>query len=338
MRALVLKDFGTMAVEERETPVPGPGEVLLRVIATGICGSDLHGYTGANGRRVPGQVMGHETVGRVAASGAEAGVADGALATVNPVVSCGTCPACAAGTEQHCPTKRVIGVDPTRSAAFAEYLVVPAANLVPLAGPMPEEHGALIEPLAVGHHAARRGAVTADDTVLVTGGGPIGQAVVLAARRLGAHRILVSEPDPGRRRLCATLGAHVLDPADGPLPDQVRDVLGAPASVAVDAVGISATVADALAATSPGARIVLVGMGSPQLDLNAFAISTEERTLTGTFSYPAAEFRAVADWVAENPAELTSLIDRQIPLDAAPAEFATLTGDANVPGKVLVRF
>lgn len=333
----MLKDFGDLVVAERETPVAGPGQVLLRTLSTGICGSDLHGYTGANGRRVPGQVMGHETVGRVAAVGDGVDLPEGLLATVNPVISCGVCPACAAGTEQLCATKRVIGVDPAISAAFAEYVAVPAANLVPLPESMPEAYGALIEPLAVGYHAATRGAVTAADSVLVIGGGPIGQAVVLAARRMGAERILVSEPNAGRRRLCEGLGAEVVDPAAGALPDQVRERLGGPATVAFDAVGVSATIADALAATSLGARVVLVGMGAPTVELGAFAISTAERSLIGTFSYPAAEFRAAAEWVAEAPAELDRLIEKQVELEEAPAAFAQLARDLGIAGKVLVR-
>ncbi|GAA4206510.1 zinc-dependent alcohol dehydrogenase [Actinocatenispora rupis] len=338
MKALVLKDFHEMVVAERPDPVAGRGEVLVRTVATGICGSDLHGFTGANGRRVPGQVMGHETAGRIAALGPDVtGLTVGGLATVNPVVSCGHCPSCTAGAEHHCPEKYVIGVAPAVSAAFAEYVVAPAGNVVALPDTMPAEYGALVEPIAVGAHAARRGAVTADDTVLVSGGGPIGQAVVLAARRLGVTRIVVSEPDPGRRALCATLGAEVVDPAGAPVPEQVRELLGGPASVAVDAVGLSATLADALAATSLGARIVLVGMAAPRVELAAFAVSTEERTLVGSFSYSAADFRSAAEWVAGTPPELAHLVERQVDLADAPAAFTALA-EAPTPGKVLVRF
>ncbi|MFB9840626.1 zinc-binding dehydrogenase, partial [Actinoallomurus acaciae] len=125
--------------------------------------------------------------------------------------------------------------------------------------------------------------------------------------------------------------------AGGPVPGQVHDVLDGPASVAVDAVGVSATMADALAATAPGARVVLVGMGSPRLDLAAYAISTEERDLIGTFSYPAAEFAAVAEWVAGAPEDLAGLIERQVSLAEAPGVFAALAEDLSVAGKVLVR-
>ncbi|OEV04132.1 zinc-dependent alcohol dehydrogenase [Streptomyces oceani] len=338
MKAVVLKEFGTMAVEDVDTPTPGPGEIRLRVRLTGICGSDLHGFTGTNGRRVPGQVMGHETVGVVESVGDGVDLPLGALATLNPVVGCGTCGACEAGTEQYCATKRVIGVDPTRTASFAEYVVAPAANVITLPATMPEEYGALIEPLAVGYHGARRGSVGPDDRVLVLGGGPIGQAVALAAQRLGAARVVVSEPHEGRRALCRALGFEVIDLAAGPVGEQVTELLDGPASVALDAVGASATVADAFAATALGARVVLVGMAAPRLELDAFAVSTGERSLIGAFTYTARDFAETARWVGGEPPQLADLVERTVPVERAPAQFTELAAELGVAGKVLVRF
>ncbi|MBV9205427.1 MAG: alcohol dehydrogenase catalytic domain-containing protein, partial [Actinobacteria bacterium] len=126
MRALVYHGPGDIGVEDRPDPQPGPGEVLLKITATGICGSDLHGYTGENKRRHPGQIMGHETVGRIAAVGPD--MPDmpanrpqpGQVATVNPLIGCGQCAQCAAGTEQLCARRRVIGVNQEIDSAFAE--------------------------------------------------------------------------------------------------------------------------------------------------------------------------------------------------------------------------
>src|SRR5690606_30027862 len=180
VRALVFHGPWELGVEERPDPVAGAGEVVLKVVATGICGSDVHGYTGENGRRFPGQVMGHETVARVHELGADVTeLAPGDLVTVHPVLSCGTCPACVAGRDHRCPTKKVVGVAPEVSSAFADYLVVPAKNAVRLPESMPVEYGALVEPLSVGYHAVVRSAPTERDRVLVVGGGPIGQAGAL---------------------------------------------------------------------------------------------------------------------------------------------------------------
>jgi len=175
MRSLVLHEIGELRVEDRETPTPGDGEVLIRVTATGICGSDIHGYSGENGRRFPGQVMGHESVGRLASFGpgdGSTGLAVGQVVTFNPVVVPVTDATKYAGREQHSPNKTVIGVAPEVPAAFAEFVVVPARNVVALPDSMPIEYGALVEPLAVAVHAVRRVHSASDTRALVIGGGP----------------------------------------------------------------------------------------------------------------------------------------------------------------------
>ena len=338
MRALVYHGPGDIGVEDRPDPQPGPGEVLLKITATGICGSDLHGYTGENKRRHPGQIMGHETVGRIAAAG-PGGPADlrpGQVATVNPVIGCGECAQCAAGTEQLCARRRVIGVNQEIDSAFAELMIAPARNVVVLPDSVPEEYGALVEPLSVGYHAAVTGGVGPDDVVLVIGGGPIGQAAALAARRLGARQLVVSEPSAARRALVRRLGLAAIDPGDGDLPGQVRASVGGSATVVLDAVGLSRTLSDGLAASALGARIVLVGMGAREITLPAFEISTFERAVLGSFTYRSAEFRETAQWVASRPGGLEHLIDDRVGLDAAPDAFARLASGAAQASKILV--
>lgn len=351
MRALVMKGNWQLEVEELPTPRPSRNEVAVSVVATGICGSDLHGFTGENGRRFPGQVMGHETVGRVAALGdgvgpsgpsgasnasGEEGLAEGRLVTVNPVISCGLCESCRADAQQRCPSRRVIGVDPALRSAFAETMTVPAANAVVLPETMPVEYGALIEPLAVGHHAAVRGACVPGDRVLVIGGGPIGQAAALGALRLGAERVAVSEPHPGRRALLSRLGLAAVDPAAGELGGAVRELLGGPPTLALDAVGTAGTLADALDVTELGARIVLAGMHEPRPAIPAYAVTTAERSLIGSFCYSESEFRKTARWVAGTEFDLSVLIEGRVGLDAAPGSFTALASGEDQASKVLV--
>lgn len=338
MKALVLEDFNRLAVQEIPTPEPGPGEVLLRIAATGICGSDIHGYTGENGRRHPGQVMGHESVGVIAGVGE--GVDDltvGAPATFNPVVIPDSEVETFAGREQHSPNKKVIGVAPDLIASFAEYVLVPRRNVVVLPESMPITYGALIEPLAVAVHAVRRVTVTPGERALVLGGGPIGQSLVLALRMHGVEDILVSEVDPARRDLLASLGATVIDPTAGPVAEAVGE-LGGPVDVALDAVGITPTLADALTATVLGGRIALVGMGRPRVELDAYRVSTEERTIVGTFTYSARDFEDAARFVGSGEFDLAPLISREVAPDEADAAFAALAKGDGTAGKVLVRF
>ncbi|OEV29885.1 zinc-binding alcohol dehydrogenase [Streptomyces nanshensis] len=346
MRALVMKGDWQLEVEEFPEPRAAGGEVAMSVIATGICGSDLHGFTGENGRRFPGQVMGHETVGRITQLGGGAAearrragqeeLAVGQLVTVNPVIACGGCDACRAGTQQLCPARRVIGVDPALRSAFAETMTLPAGNAVALPESMPPEYGALVEPLAVGHHAAVRGGCGPDDLVLVIGGGPIGQAAALGALRLGARRVVVSEPNAGRRALVEKLGLLSVDPRAGELEPLVTELLGGRPTLALDAVGAEETAGQALGLTALGARIVLVGMHEPRLALPAYALSTQERSLIGSFCYTAEEFAGTARWVAGTELDLSVLIEGRVGLSGAAGSFTALARGEDQASKVLV--
>jgi threonine dehydrogenase-like Zn-dependent dehydrogenase len=340
MRALQLEDFGKLVVTELPEPDPGPGEVVLDVIATGICGSDIHGFTGENGRRVPGQVMGHESVGRVRSlgHGIDATLAPiGHLATFNPVIVSALGQRVFAGREQHDPGRTVIGVSTERTSAFAQRIVVPIENVVLLPEDIPVVYGALIEPLAVGLNAVRRVQLRPGESVLVVGGGPIGQSTVLAAVHEGAAHVYVSEPNVERRALCESIGAIALNPADGPLPEQIIQRHGVLLDIAVDAVGSSASLADCLGSTAFGGRVCLVGMGSRQISVDAYRVSTEERSVVGSFCYSFDVFRAAAEWVASGEEIFGCLISAEVSLDHAQDAFQRLATKADVPGKILVR-
>ncbi len=342
MRAVRLEEIGRVDLVDLDEAVAAPGDVIVQTIATGICGSDIHGYTGENGRRIPGQVMGHETVGRISGIGAAVD-ADrfpvGALVTVNPVIVPVEDADRYAGREQHDPRRRIIGVDPTIVSAFAERYAVPAANVVVLPELDNPLHAALIEPLAVALHAVHRVGVAPGQTVLVVGGGPIGQSCVLAALRAGATRVLVSEPHAARRAVCAALGADVLDPAGISIPEVVRGRTGGQGvDVAIDAVGTSATVSDAVQSTMLGGRVCLVGMAHPELSLDAYRISTEERVLVGSFTYPAKTFAEAARWVGEGGEVFDALISEVVAPERADEVLARLARTPDVPAKVLIRF
>jgi threonine dehydrogenase-like Zn-dependent dehydrogenase len=334
MRALVFHGPWEMTVEDRPDPQPAGGDILLEIVATGICGSDLHGYTGENGRRHPGQIMGHETVGRVLTDPTGTHAA-GSLVTVNPVLGCRACAACAAGVPQRCTQRRVIGVAPEIVSAFAERMTAPAHNIVPLPDGTPADVGSLVEPLAVGYHAARRGGVSGGDTVYVVGGGPIGQAVALAARRLGSTSIVAGEPDTTRRDLLTSLGFSTVDPTAAS-SDDVKSALGGPAGVVIDAVGLTGTLANALDVAALGGRVVLVGMGAPRVEVDAYAVSTAERTVLGSFCYDEPEFRDTARWASEHATDLEPLISGRVSLAEAPGTFRALADHTLTASKILV--
>ena len=339
MRALVLTDIGRLEVQPRPQLSPGADEILIRVVATGICGSDIHGYAGDTGRRFPGQVMGHETSGHIEQVGGGVDAEEypsGALVTFNPGLACGHCDACREHNEPACANLRVIGVDPSIQASFAEYITVPARNVVRLADTLRPDLGALVEPLAVGFHAARRGGCGGGDRVVVIGGGPIGQACFLAARRLGAERIVVTEISPSRRALIDRLGGIAVDPASDILVEQVRELLGGPADLVLDAVGSTGSLTDAVKLSTKGSRVVLVGMNSPQLALNAYDWSTQERSIIGSFCYTSDDFVATAEWAGTRGDLLAELVDGHVDLEGAAAAFASLASGTLDASKVLV--
>lgn len=343
MTALVLRDYGSMSVEAVARGEVGPDDVEIAVSHTGICGSDIHGFTGENGRRFPGQVMGHESEGRISGVGANVDsqrYAIGARVTFNPVVVPVDDADEYAGREQHCPRKHVLGVRADLPAAFADYIVVPARNVVMIPEDSPIGAGALIEPLAVAAHAVRRAGAVAGHTALVVGGGPIGQSLVIALRVSGIDHIVVSEPDAARRELIERLGATAVDPrsSESAVLDAVMTAFGGLADVGFDAVGISATLSPALAAVSLGGTVCLVGMGSPRIEIDAFAVSTAERSIVGTFTYSADAFRTAAGWIAQSGLGVEHLISQVIPPEEAPEMFTLLARGAGPAGKVLVSF
>jgi len=327
MRALVFGGPWKMDIEDRQVKIPNKGEVQIRIEATGICGSDIHGYTGHTGRRHEGQVMGHETVGRISAIGnGVTGLREDDLVTINPVMACGVCENCIHGAEQSCASLRVLGVVPEHDAAFAEYVTVPSINVIPLPSLQKSWLGALVEPLAVGYHAARRADIARDEDVVVLGGGPIGQACAIAARRLGAGHIVVSEIVQSRIHLLTQLGFTCVHP--NALSATFEASMSKP-SVVIDAVGSSESLTTALNISSTRARVTLVGMADPSISIPAYRLSVDERTVVGSFCYSNSDFRDTADWVASHEDQVSPLVDRAVPLSDGPEIFRQL-GDHSI--------
>jgi threonine dehydrogenase-like Zn-dependent dehydrogenase len=278
MRALVYT--GREALDHREVPEPRPesGEVLIRVAAAGICGSDMHAYLGHDARRPAPLILGHEAAGVIAG-----GPRDGARVTINPLVTCGTCPACRAGRENLCPDRQIISMPP-REGAFAEFVRMPGRNLVPVPDAVPLEVAALAEPLAVSWHAVRLGLAAlhpdAERRALVIGGGAIGLAAALALAAQGCGEVVVAEPNAARRdHLARRCGVVAVPEARGDWP------------LVIDAVGFAATRAAASARTAPGGVIVHIGLGEDAGGLDIRRMTLQEITFIGTYTYTDRDFR-----------------------------------------------
>lgn len=344
MRALVFHGNEGMAVERIPEPAYGPGDALVRVVAVGICGSDVHGFAGETGRRAPGMVMGHEISGVVEALGADVHVwAVGDQVVVNPVIGCRRCTACAAGLTNRCARRRVIGVAPDIIGAFAERIAVPATNLVRFepVGTAHARDGSLVEPLAVALNAVRQAGVGRADSVAVIGLGMIGLACVWAALREGAAVVYAGDVDPDRARLSERLGTPSapvlgLDLRSGPLHEQLAAHGRSPVDRAVDAAGLSVTLADALKSVAPGGVVGMVGMGAPQLELDMYEITTNEKALVGSFCYSEPTFAECAAAVAAGEVDASLFVDAVVSMDDAAQAFRDLATRASASVKTIV--
>ncbi|MEM7528304.1 MAG: alcohol dehydrogenase catalytic domain-containing protein [Pseudomonadota bacterium] len=281
MKALVYEGIETLAFKDAPDPAPADGELLIKVAAVGVCGSDMHAYLGHDARRPAPLILGHEAAGTIVG-----GARDGERVTVNPLVTCGDCPACRSGRENLCPKRQIISMPP-REGAFAQYISMPPTNLVRVPEDVTLEKAALAEPLAVSWHTARLALEAlhpADERkALILGGGAIGLAAALALKAMGVSDVTIVEPNDERRAFLENAcGQHAVAKAEGSFP------------LIIDAVGYAATRANASALATPGGVIAHVGLGEDMGGLDVRRMTLQEITFIGTYTYTAQDFRDTA--------------------------------------------
>ena len=339
MKALVLEQYKRLSVLEQETPVPGHGELLVRVAACGICGSDVHGYDGTSGRRVPPIVMGHEAAGTVAATGA--GVTRFATddrVTFDSTVYCGACPYCLRGEVNLCDRREVLGVscgEYRRAGAFAEFVTVPERISYRLPAKLSFAEAAMLEPTAVALHAVRMSGLRAEDTALVIGAGMIGLLTMQAARAAGAGRVMIADIDATRLLLAESLGAEeTLHLSGAALTREVLQRSGG-ADVVFEAVGRQETVEAAIASVRKGGTVTLIGNLAPQVTLPLQAVVSRQLRLQGTAA-SAGEYPQAIEAIGSGAIRVQPLITAVAPLAEGPRWFERLhAGEANLMKVVL---
>jgi L-iditol 2-dehydrogenase len=284
MRVSVLVAPKTIEMEDRPEPDPGPGDVVVRVAAVGVCGSDVHYYE--EGRIGPfvveaPLVLGHEAAGEVVALGASATRhAIGDRVSIEPGVPDFTCPQCLAGHYNLCPDMRFYATPPI-DGAFAEYVVIHEAFAHPVPDAVSDEAAALLEPLSVGLWACQKAGVAPGQRVLVNGAGPIGLVSVQAALAYGATDVIVADVNPHRLAVAEDIGAtRTIDVSQTPL-----DELEIDADALLECAGVPAATVSALHALGRGGRAVLVGSGADELPLPLGRIQAYELQLNGLFRY-----------------------------------------------------
>ncbi|AXT36533.1 galactitol-1-phosphate 5-dehydrogenase [Phaeobacter sp. LSS9] len=322
MKALVYEGVETLAFRDVPMAARREGEQLIRIRASGICGSDMHAYLGHDARRPAPLILGHEAAGVI-----EDGPQAGRRVTINPLVTCGSCAACAAGRENLCASRQIISMPP-REGAFAQFVAMPERNLVTVPNDVPLAKAALAEPLAVSWHTARLALKALhpdmERRALVIGGGAIGLAAALALRAMGVEDVAVQEPNAARRAFLADhCGQRAVAEFQGIVP------------LVVDAAGYAATRAAASAAAAPGGVITHVGLGEDAGGLDIRRMTLQEITFIGTYTYTAQDFRDTAQAIFDG---CLGPLDwpEQRPLSDGAAAFHDLRSGAVAAPKIIL--
>lgn len=342
MKAAVLAEPGVVEIRDVADPQATTGQVVVRVEGSSICGSDLTGYWGVNARMRLPTIPGHEVAGTVVA------VADGGRSellgqriAVEPNVSCRTCEWCVSGLPNICTHYRVLGESMDVPGGLAEFVAVAEDQVYPLPDAISMTEGAVIQPLSISYHGVvDRGAVAADETVLIIGAGPIGLAALLFARDIGA-RTIIADVVEDRLEIARRLGAHLAIRADSnDVAMATREATGGRgADVTIEAVGGAQqqSLIDAVGATATRGRVVVLGTFAkpPQL-FQAYAFKNRELTMIGSHGHPGS-FAPTLDLVAAGRIRPSDLITHTIPLAEAASAFTMLDERADGVIKVVLQ-
>ncbi|MBV8550473.1 MAG: galactitol-1-phosphate 5-dehydrogenase [Acidobacteriaceae bacterium] len=329
MKALLLSEYGRLDTVDVPMPRPGPDDVLVRVEACGICGSDVHGYDGSSGRRIPPLIMGHEAAGTIAAVGTNVSrFKQGEPVTFDSTVYCGRCEYCRKGEVNLCENRQVLGVsipDYRREGAFAEYVVVPERIVYRLPETVPFREAAMVEPLAVAVHAVDISNLPEQATALVVGAGMIGLLVLQALRAAGCARVIVTDIDETRLQLAKELGAAEV--INGKTADTVAEVkkltAGEGVDVALEAVGSTPTVKVAIESVRKGGTVTLIGNVVPTVEIPLQVVVSRQIRLQGSAA-SAGEYPRCIDMLARGAVNLKPLISVVAPLEEGAQWFERL--------------
>jgi L-iditol 2-dehydrogenase len=341
MKALLLSQYNQLDIADVPAPEPGAEEILVRVAACGICGSDVHGYDGTSGRRIPPIVMGHEAAGVVAAAGA--GVSQfktGDRVTFDSTVYCGKCEFCLQGEINLCNNRQVIGVscgDYRRAGAFAEYVVVPERIAYHLPDALEFQEAAMLEAVSVALHAVRVSEMKGGETALVIGAGMIGLLTLQAAKAAGAGQVLIADIDPSRLQRATALGADATLLLSG--AELVKEILrrtqGKGVDLVLEAVGREETIAASIAAVRKGGTVTLIGNITPEVKIHLQSVVSRQIRLQGSCA-SSGEYPQAMELMASGKIQVKPLITAVAPLRDGPRWFERLhAGEPNLMKVVL---
>ncbi len=329
MKALLLTEYKHLEIADVPRPVIGPDEILVRVKSCGICGSDVHGYDGRSGRRIPPLIMGHEASGLVEDVGSDVHqFRPGDRVTFDSTVYCGRCFHCVRGEINLCDDRNVLGVscgDYRRHGAFAEYLAVPQRIVYKLPDALSFAQAALIESVSIAFHAVNRTPMRLGCSVVVVGVGMIGQLVVQSARLAGCGKLIGVDLEDSKLGMALKFGADAaVNASDGDLQARILEWTGGRgADVAFEAVGATQSFNTAVACLRKGGQLTLIGNLSPRVEMPLQQIVTREITLHGSCA-SRGEYPECIQMMARGRIDVRPFISACAPLEEGAAWFERL--------------
>ena len=329
MKALVLEEYKKLVIDEVPAPEVAPNEVLVRVKSCGICGSDIHGFDGGSGRRIPPVIMGHEASGTVDQVGSDVSrLRPGDRVTFDSTISCGQCSFCRRGEPNLCDNRRVLGVsceDYRRHGAFAELVNVPEYIVFPIPDNLSFDEAALVEPISVAVHAVNRTPVRLGDTAVVIGAGMIGLLTIQALRTAGCGTIISVDLEDDRLAIARDVGADdILNSRHVDIPATIREMTaGLGADIAIEAVGADATVRMSIDSARKGGVVTLIGNVTPDVGFPLQSVVTREITVYGSCA-SANDYPACLELMGRGAIKAAPIISAAVPLEQGAEMFDRL--------------
>jgi 2-desacetyl-2-hydroxyethyl bacteriochlorophyllide A dehydrogenase len=322
MRRIVV-DVERVTVETVERPEPGPGDALVRMSVTGVCGSDTHALHGRHPFISLPYHPGHEVVGTVESTGDQVtAVVPGQRVIVEPTLPCGQCKMCATGRSNLCENLQFFGCG-WKEGGMADFFTIPADRLHAVPDDLDDLTAALIEPLSTPVHAVRLAGDVAGKSVAVLGAGPIGLLLLAVVRARGARRVVVTDVLPAKRDRALSLGAdHVADAAADDVADQVRAALGESADIVFDCVAVEATITQAVALAGKGGTVVVVGVPARAVTVPLPVIQDHQIRIQGSATYMAEDYRESIKLLQTGAVRKQDLVTAVHGLDNAADAFA----------------
>jgi L-iditol 2-dehydrogenase len=342
MKALVLTQYNKLEIKDIPKPVPKADEVLVRVMAAGICGSDVHGMDGSTGRRIPPIIMGHEASGVIESAGTEVtGWHPVDRVTFDSTIYRFDDWYTRKGMYNLSDNRMVLGVscpEFKREGAFAEYVVVPQHILYRLPGNVSFEHAAMVEPVAVAFHAVNLTTVLLNDTAVVGGSGMIALFIIQLLKLAGCNRIITFDLDPDRLDLALQLGAtHAFLADDALMVNEIKKLTnGRGADIGFEVVGITPVLKNLIKSVRKGAQITLVGNVSPEVSLPLQQVVTRQLKIQGSCAI-CGEYEPVLELISRGQIKVDPLISAVVPLEEGAGWFKRLYNHEKGVMKVILK-